>query len=98
MKIHVAWQTGTPAVPDIYFVAIELGTYAGIFGLVNWDGEKWRYERPEEIIGFVTFNELKGKLDINWPKPEPVIPKDMVNPLLTDDCDDWQEVLDDDTP
>lgn len=75
MAIELNWLTGTPKLADLYFVAVEHGTYVGTYDLASWDGEKWDHHCAENIIGFVPFTVLKNKLEVNWPKPEPSIPK-----------------------
>ena len=70
MKTKLDWSEGTPSTEDIYLVAIDLGPDAGYFDMCYWNGERWGYEYPEKIIGFVSFNNLKKQLNFEWPRPE----------------------------
>lgn len=89
MTIELNWLTGKPTLPDLYFVAVELGTWVGKYDLASWDGEKWDHACPENIIGFVPFTDLKAKLDVNWPKAEPAMPKIEIR---NEDKGGWEEV------
>lgn len=89
MVIELNWLSGTPTQADLYFVAVELGTYVGNYDLASCDGQKWDHAYPENIIGYVRFTDLKNKLELNWPKPDPILPK--VN-IKEEHRGGWEEV------
>lgn len=75
MTINLNWLTGNPTVPDLYFVAVELGDHLGMYELASWNGAQWKFSGQGTIIGFVRFTDFMAKLDLNWPKAGLPLPK-----------------------
>lgn len=70
MAIELDWEVGNPSLPGLYFVAVKMGEYAGVYDFMVWDGKTWESDHPVNIIAFVDIQKFKNALNVKWPIEE----------------------------
>ncbi len=90
MKQKMNWQQGKPQENGLHFVAVQVGDGAGWYDFLEWDGEKWSCRPTEEIIAFMSLQDMIGQLKIEWPGAENENAEK--EPELSDDDFDFKEI------
>lgn len=84
MKQSMKWSKGTPGEIGQHFVAVQVGEGAGWYDFIHWDGEKWGCRDTEEVVAFMSLQELVQQMKIEWPGKQPQDPNGNIELSDTD--------------
>ena len=63
----VEWQTGMPAKPSWYVVAITYRNGMGTIGCAMWDSEGWRVDKGDNVTAYIPLDNVLKQAKITWP-------------------------------
>ncbi len=85
----INWKEGVPTKLGMYFVAVELGSAAGVYDFAEWNGDSWEANVKGDVVAYIDIGSFICELSIEWPFEDKV---DYQPKRKSDDEEPWSEV------